>query len=65
MAILRSRLVSSSSPTSGSEGAVGVEERAGAAVRVVAVAADQSRPIDPEIVAAVVLGAKRKPFKNY
>ena len=60
MAILRSRLVSGNSP--GSDGAVGIEQEHGAGgVAVVAnVAADQSRPIDPETIASVVLGTKRK-----
>lgn len=59
MAILRSRLVSGNSPES-ERNAGGVE------VRVVAnVAADQSRPIDPETIASVVLGTKRKPENKF
>lgn len=65
MAILRSRLVSGNSP--GSDGAVGIEQEHGAGgVAVVAnVAADQSRPIDPETIASVVLGTKRKPENKF
>jgi hypothetical protein len=65
MAILRSRLVSGNSP--GSDGAVGIEQEHGpGGVAVVAnVAADQSRPIDPETIASVVLGTKRKPENKF
>jgi hypothetical protein len=69
MAILRSRLVAGNSP--GSDGAnVRIEQErdaGGVAVRVVAnvAAADQSRPIDPETIASVVLGTKRKPENKF
>jgi len=66
MAILRSRsVVSGNSP--GRDGAVGIEQEHGAGgVAVVAnVAADQSRPIDPETIASVVLGTKRKPENKF
>lgn len=67
MAILRSRLISGNSPGSDSA-SVGIEQErdtGGVEVRVVAnVAADQSRPINPETI-AVVLGTKRKPENKF